>query len=566
MKKIIQYNILLFIALASMLFTGCEEHKWSEDYDISLPISTIGQVSAETAQVDDVVTITGTVLDKLTSIKIGDVACTVVEGSASATQVQFIVPRRAVTGYITIANVYRREATSANTIKITYPDVLVTKWPTKIVSGEAFNIEGDNVDLITEVTINGQTVKINSAASISKISVPTAGIVLIPGETASIKVKALGNIELSEVSGITIEAPSDLYDAVAPIVLWDFEDGAPTISDEENAPAQAGLNLGGVAKARGSNYFSVLNPNENKGWKTYFYIRKSGPFDLSLFHEPCISFLINTNGKRGYVNPFMTQDGTTKDNHLTDGNALANLKYGDDYAVQTEGWEWRSYPISKLYPDFDATGVFDEVAIRFITGNVANADGLVEDFVVNIDQIMITDGPQHPVSKVFDFENGVDSWEDNGYSANHAVKSVAPFGSGNKYYSVWLTAAGSWNWTGAIGNYNAVDLSTVVDPHLSFIFNTNGKKGMVQFEVWQNDTKWGGSVDMSNYFIQSDGWVALSVRLADYLGNWGGDASEFDPTAPIDYVKLGFTTGNIGAGEEYELNIDDVYISDGVMW
>ena len=549
-----------------LFFAGCEDKEWGEDYDITWPIPEIANLSSIDAFIDEVITISGTNLDKVTSVKLAGQDCEIVEGATSASSIQFKIARRAETGKVTLKNVYRRETESVDILKVNYPETVVTKWPTKLVPNEAFSIEGDNVDLITEVAVNGQIVKIANAASISKITVPTVGMVLIPGETATVKVKTLGEIDIDEVSGIPIEEPSDLFDAVEPIILWDFEGGAPDAVDMENEPAEYGLNLGGVAKARGNNYYSVLNPNEDSGWKTYFYIRYPDPIDLSAFHEPYITFLVNTNGKRGYINPFMTQDGTAKDNHLTNGNADDNLKYDDDYAVQTDGWEWRSYPVSKLYPDFNATGVFDEVAMRFITGNVGNGDDVVEDFEIHVDQIMITDGPQNPIAKVFDFEDGNDPWEDNGFNANHAVKSDAPLGGGSNYYSVWLTSGATWNWTGAIGNYNAVDLSTAVDPHLSFIFNTNGKKGMVQIEVFQNETKWGGSVDVSDYFLQSDGWTALSIRLVDYLGNWGGDASEFDPTAPIGYVKLGFTTGNVDTGEEYEINIDDVHITDGKMW
>ena len=566
MKKI--NNLLTNIVLSAIILfsLGCEDKEWGEDYDISWPVPEITSLSSNDAFIDEIITINGTNLDKVTSIKLAGQDCEIVEGSASASSIQFKIARRAETGIVTLKNVYRRESASMEALKVNYPNVLITGWPTKLVSGEAFNIEGENVDLITEVSVNGQTLKITSAASTTKITVPTAGMVLIPGETAVIKVNALGEIGIDEVSGIAIEEPTDIFDAAEPIILWDFEDGAPDMVDVENDPAQAGINLGGISKGRGDNYFSVLNPGEDSGWKTYFYIRKQGPIDLSTFHEPYITFLVNTNGNRGYINPFMTQDGSAKDNHLHNGNAADNLKYDDNYAVQTEGWEWRSYPIAKLFGDFNPTGVFDEVAMRFISGNVGNGDGVVEDFEIHVDQIMITDGPQNPIAKVFDFEDGNDVWEDNGFNANHVVKSESPFGSGNSYYAVWLTAEASWNWTGAIGNYNAVDLSTAIDPHLSFIYNTNGNKGMVQVEVWQNDTKWGGSVDMSDYFIQSDGWAPLSIRLIDHLGNWGGDASEFDPAAPIDYVKIGFTTGNVGAGEEYEVNIDDIYISDGKMW
>jgi len=568
MKKINNLLYLLVIAAVTLIVSGCEENKWSEDFDIDWPVSAVQSVSADDVMIDEVVTITGTNMDKVYKIYLAGQECAIVDGSATATQIQFIVGRRASTGFVNVENVYDRVFEYADaTVKVSYPMVNVTGWPAKLVSGEAFTIEGENVDLITEVSINGQVVKISNPSETTKITVPTAGLVLIPGETATIQLVALGELNESEKTDIPIEEPSNTFEAAAPIILWDFESGAPTMEEIENAPAQADINLGGLTKARGNNYYSVINPGETSGWKTYFYIKYGQSVDLSEFHEPNISFLVNTNGKRGYINPFMTQDGSRVDNHLNDGNANENLKYGDNYSVETNGWEWRSYPIKKLFKDFNATGVFEDVEMRFISGNVANGDVNPEDFEIHVDQIMITDGPVNPVAKVFDFEGAEPTYEENIAGASYGLNltGVDP-GAGEQYYSVTIPSVpGSWNWMGAIGNYNAIDLSTVLDAHLSFIVNTGDTKGMVQVEIYQNETKWGGSVDISNYFLETDGWEPVSIRLVDYLGNWGGDATEFDPTAPIDYVKLGFTTGNIEAGS-YEVNIDDVYITDGPMW
>ena len=566
MKKINQFIYLFVIATMALLVSGCEDKQWGEDYDIEWPVSAITSISSDDVMIDDVVTITGSNLDKVYKVYLSEKECTVVEGSATESQIQFVVGRRATTGFLSLTNLYDREYTYEEaTIKVSYPEIIVTGWPAKIVSGEAFSIEGENVDLITTVTINEQEVTISSSSETGKITVPTAGLGLVAGETATIVIEGLGEIADTQRSGIPIEEPTDVFEPAAPIILWDFESGEPEMEDVENSPQQAGLNLGGLTKARGNNYYSVINDGETSGWKTYFYIRYGQSVDLSEFHEPNITFLVNTNGKRGYINPFMTQDGSEKDNHLTNSNANEELKYGDDYAVQTEGWEWRSYPIEKLFADFNATGVFDDVAMRFITGNVANGDP--EDFEIHVDQIMITDGPVNPVAKVFDFEDAEPTWEENVAGATYGLNVAdIDLGAGDSYYTVKVdNVPGSWNWMGAIGNYNAIDLSSMSDPHISFIANTNGNKGMIQVETYQNDTKWGGSIDNVNYYIETSGWEPVSLRLSDILGNWGGDASEFDPAVAIDYVKLGFTTGNVESGI-YEISIDDVYITDGPMW
>ncbi len=566
MKKINQFIYLFVITTMVLLASGCEDKQWGEDYDIEWLVSTISSISSDDVMVDDIVTISGENLDKVYKVYLSGKECTVVEGSASASQIQFVVGRRATTGFLSLTNLYDREYTyEGATVKVSYPEIVVTGWPNKIVAGEAFTIEGDNVDLITSVTINEQVVAISNPSETGKISVPTAGLILVPGETATIVIAGLGEIAEYEKTEIPIEEPTDVFEPAQPIILWDFESGEPEMVNIENAPQQAGLNLGGVSKARGNNYYSVINNGETSGWKTYFYIRYGQSVDLSEFHEPNLTFLVNTNGKRGYINPFMTQDGSEKDNHLTNANANEDLKYGDDYAVQTDGWEWRSYPIEKLFADFNPTGVFDDVAMRFITGNVANGDP--EDFEIHVDQIMITDGPVNPVAKVFDFEDAEPTYEENVAGATYGLNVAGiDLGAGDSYYTVKIdNVPGSWQWMGAIGNYNAIDLNSVVDPHISFLVNTNGNKGMIQVETYQNDTKWGGSIESVNYYVETTGWEPISLRLSDILGNWGGDASEFDPSVALDYVKLGFTTGNIESGT-YEINIDDVYITDGPMW
>ncbi|MBN2744813.1 MAG: hypothetical protein JXR39_13050 [Marinilabiliaceae bacterium] len=563
--KRISNQILMLFATATMVLSGCSEKEWSEDYDISWPVSKITQLSAQETVVGDVLTIIGENMNKVSKVYLNGKECEIVANSATETQIQFKVARRASTGVVSVRNAYKRLFEYETPVKVTYPEVVVAKWPAKFAAGEAFSIEGENVDLITEVRVGGKSVIIDNPASMTKIVVATAGLGLVAGTAVDIEVKALGNILVNKVTGVSVEEPSERFDAVAPIVLWSFEEGDPITEAADVTPDMAGRNLGGLAKARGQNYYSVI-VNSTGGWTNFMYIDYGKSVDLSEFHDPHITFLVNTNGKTGYINPFMTQDGSTKDNHLTNANASERAKYGDDYKVTTNGWEWRSYPISKLFPDFNPTSVFDNVKMRFTSGNVGNG-GVNEIFEIHVDQIMITDGLQLPAAKVFDFEGDAPEWEENLAGATAKVNAVeGEQVSGSKFYQVSIpSVAGSWKWMGAIGNYNAIDLSTMVDPHLSFQINTGSAEGMIQFESFQNNTKWGGAINTTDYKVKTDGWVSMSIRLDGAFGNWGGDATAFDPTMAIDYLKLGFTTGNIESGA-YEVRIDDVYISDGPMW
>jgi hypothetical protein len=564
MRTIKHIFLLMAVALA---FVACEDKEWSEDYDIKWPAPVITGISPSSAQIGEIITISGSNFDKVSQITIGILNCEIIEEGKTDSKIQVVVPRRATMGQVSVRNLYKRIVTSESYFTPTYPDVKVTSWPNAIVAGENFAIEGENVDLITTVNINGTDVTIRASSETSRISVPTVGLKLVPGTTATIRVTALGAIDgNSEISGIAIEEPTDIFDAVAPIILWDFEDGEPTVENAGKMPDQYGRNLGGLIAPRGENYYSVI-VNQTGGWSNFMFIVKEGSFDLGEFHEPHLTMLVNTNGKRGYVNPFFTQDGETKDNHLTNGNANERKLYNDNYLVETDGWEWRSYPISKLFPDFNDKGVFEKIMMRFTSGNVGN-DGADEPFEIHVDQIMITDGLQLPATKIFDFETTVPEWEDNGAAATGSVKTESPRGAFSKYYGTSFTSPEQWKWVGAIGSYNPIELSGIVDPHISLLINTNGNSAFFQIETTQNDVKWGGSIP-NVYEVSTTGWETVTIRLSElFTGNWGGTgtASAFDPTQPMDYLKIGFTTGNVDSGMKYELNIDDVYISDGAMW
>ncbi|MGM0375751.1 MAG: IPT/TIG domain-containing protein [Bacteroidota bacterium] len=568
MKNIFKNIIWLFLAML-VLLPACEDKEWSEDYDIPWPVSKISELSTNEAEIEDVVSITGTNMDNVNEVLVGSTSCDILEEESSETQLTFQLPRRVETGEVSVRNEYDRDFVYEDAIlRITYPKTEVTKWPEAITAGESFDIEGENVDLINTVVVDGEEVDIRRGDDTGSISVSTEGLPLEIESTITISVTALGGIEGdAETTDVLVEEPSDVFEPVEPVVLWTFEDGDPVTEAADVSPDEAGRNLGGLTAPRGDNYYSVYK-DQTGGWTNFMYIVKEGPFDLAEFHEPHITMLVNTNGKKGYINPFMTQDGEELDNHLTNGNANEEMKYGDDYMIETEGWEWRSYPVSKLFPDFDPTGEFEEISMRFTSGNVGNGDN-PEDFEIHVDQIMITDGLQKPVVNVFDFEGGAPDWEDGGAGVSAGeVISTEPTGGYDQYYHLSFTSPGDWAWTGAIGYYEEIDLSEIKEPYISFMVNTNGERGYFQMETYQNDVKWGGNIP-NTYEITTDGWEVMTFPISDILGgNWGGDgdASELDTNAPIDYLKIGFTTGNIEEGAQFELNIDEVYISDGGMW
>jgi hypothetical protein len=61
--------------------------------------------------------------------------------------------------------------------------------------------------------------------------------------------------------------------------------------------------------------------------------------------------------------------------------------------------------------------------------------------------------------------------------------------------------------------------------------------------------------------------VSIDLKKAGW-GNWGGSGTEIDWSGALDYIKIGFTTGNVGGAnlEDYELSVDDIIISDGPLF
>lgn len=184
-------------------------------------------------------------------------------------------------------------------------------------------------------------------------------------------------------------------------------------------------------------------------------------------------------------------------------------------------------------------------------------------FEISLDQIMITDGPQKPVYTLFDFEDGLNPYS--GTAISGINKSGIPTISGNKYLTVQKSGVANWDWTGDITKTGPFTLANVSNGYLNLWVNTNGKKGFFQIETTQNGTKWGASINTTDYFIQTTGWQLISLRIADIAwSNWAGTGTAIDPKGSLDYLKIGFSTGNVSG--EYEVDMDDIIISDGAYF
>lgn len=556
------YKLAFVCSIGWMLFLSCTKVKdFSSGYDIKWPVPKITAITPVKDTIGKTMTITGESFDKVTKVSIGVPETQAEIITASANSIQVKIPRTVSAGPVTVYTNYKQTGVSAESFTPIFLDVNITGWPTRITRGQAFVIKGTNMDMVLEVDVNGNKIAVSPTASSSpdQLSVTTLGFVLPDQITVKIT-KAKAGIVNGTSSIIKVENPSNFFIAVDPVVIFDFETGAnPFVAG--NSGAISGFNTSGAAKARDARYLSVQKTGA-VAWQGLGDINYSTPVSLSTFHKPYFTFLVNTRGKDGYMQAEFIQNGTHWGMHFK----AANSSF--DYNLNTTGWTWVSVELktdnlekwSGSGTSFDPLGTIDAIALGFKRGN-----GTSSDYEINIDQLMITDGPQKPVVKAFDFEDGVNPYS--GTATNGINQSGIATKSGNKYLTVGLTNAANWKWTGDISKAGPIDLSAVANPYINFWINTNGKKGFFQLETNQSSVKWGGDLNSSDYFVQTTGWKLYSLRLADIdWSKWGGSgtATSLDVKGILDYFKIGFSTGNVAGG--YEVNIDDVYISDGPMF
>lgn len=541
-------HLLLLCSLLGIGITACEEEEWSKDYDIDWPLPVIQDISPGKAMVGSTVTITGTNFEKTTHVYIGDVrvkddAFELVDGNS----ITFTVPRVVDAGKVRIRTAYARETESEENFIPQYPVTNVAQLPTQINRGSSFTITGENVDLITHIQLGDTTLIVNGAdAKQEEFNIPTSELNL-PLGTLTLKILAAkGKLEGSLSSELEIVRPPDYPLAMAPTVLFDFEDGVnPFQPQADGLSPEASIDGGtGVKSARGDHYLSVIAQDVSSGWKDVGYIEIAEAVDITGFSHPHISFLVNTNGNAGYFELLDNQ-----------GNWYHFKQSPDDYKFATDGWEWRSYNLDQVddgqaldYSNFHAK-------LMFKTGNVSSGT-----FEIHVDQIMITNGKVNQALKLTDFEDASAQPFENSSGATAGFNQgdiSAHVGDG--YFTIQKSGVDSWSDLGRI-SFGKVDLSEMTDPHLSFWINTSGDGGYI--ELLDGQGSWAHFTN-SDYgddykFTTNGEWELRSVRLAEMP--WEGTG--YDPN---NYEAiLNIKTGNVAG--DFVLNVDDVFITDGPMY
>ncbi|GAB4427309.1 MAG: hypothetical protein OHK0039_45550 [Bacteroidia bacterium] len=441
------------LLLATLLVVACQkETPFSENYDIQFPLPTITGISPETADIESEIRIQGQNLDRVIQVEIG-VNKRVIKNedivSKSATEVVVRVPRLAEAGLVSVSTNLAKKATGTTIFRPVYAKVVVEEWPSLIYRGQSIKIKGQNMDMVTAVAIGATRVKVEGgAATVAELSLSTEGLAL-PDEVVLV-VEGRNGVENATSPAIPVQNfdPNATYDPVDPIVVWDFEDGTNPFVAMDITP-ENGLNLG-TAHARGDNYLSVKEASIPSAWGTTVgRITTAAPISLSGFHEPHLTFLVNTNGNQGYFQLEMAMNGNRDGGHFT---AASSSNPSDNYVFQTNGWEWRSIDLAGFawedwfgdgLMDVDPEGTIDEIAFFFKQGNGTNP------FEIHIDQVMITDGPLMPMQLLWDFEDSVDPYSGSASSGINA--GSVGLAQGDKYLTVsQATSVTSWNWTGAM--------------------------------------------------------------------------------------------------------------------
>lgn len=541
-------------AAVSLLAVGCSEDDFSEKYDINFPVASITSVSKADPFVDDEVTIKGQNLQTATSIAIDAYKFTIVSVAKNGESAVIKVPRSVNAGVLSATNKYQRKFTSEVSLSPQFYPAKITSWPTEIQMGKSITLEGENMDLLQEVKVNGVSVSLAGAASIDKASYSTKEANLSIGDVVTIEVTPKAG-DKQESNEITVVAPSSTYIPKSTLLVLDTnadytiekgnDFGLCTVNQNETGIFGKALRV--TAKnGNGWNgtYLKIYSDNGGKG------------FDLSNYNNPCITMLINTYGKRGYMQP-LTYDGSNgeQDRHL-DGK----FGYNDDYCSTTTGWEWRSYSLKDL--DFPVVkGMIEKIGVQFRGGNVGN--GSEETFDIAVNMVMITDGPLAP-TVAWDCETPTDAMGQFVLknSGDGGLKGV---NEGTKFASYSTAITGGWSWTtDCTIQVPGVDMSKYSNGlWLNMLINTGNNYGYCQIEYghdsgldWLNFTQDQGYGDDYKFVPTENKWVWRSVRF-------NPSAKGLDPSQPF-YLKIGATTGNWESGK-FELNVDYIVLTAAPM-
>jgi hypothetical protein len=558
MKRYIKYYLASIIVVLTTLIS-CQDY--NSPYDVDWPVPTIESVSAYTGTLSSTITLTGN-FTKLKNVYFGNVLGDDVVLAPNQKSLTVKVPRTmAIDGAaIKVTNEYNQSFQTAQIFVPIIPGTTVSEV-SPIQVGSTFTVKGINVDLLTEVKVNGILVSVVSK-TVNSIVLSVANLNLKAGMLVDVSFKSLANNNVPTVEKVNVIYPFISYNEV---VIWDFEDGVNPYKGEGTSSIVAGTVLGKQDK-----YFSLRGPGY--GWdKVTGNITASKTPDYSSIVNPYLTFAIRTPaGSAGYFQ--MQTPGSWR-----------HFGYGFDTAGEwiivslplKEGWEgkgWDPAFIPELGFKAGNAGTKQDLDIAYvkITEGQYNGSQNIGDPLVGSTK------PSKIV--VMDFDTASE-WPNikNGSttvgSLDFRKNEIAPFYGSGFFTFTDDNTVGNWGayWGGTLTkNMRSSQLSVFNDPYLSLALNAiKGSPQYITVRMYQYDKQ---LVLVQKFFPETNGtWKTAQFSLFNTdMENWSDKSTilglhystlkRFNKDVPIDEIEI-----IIGKNDSSKIGIslDEVVITEG---
>lgn len=558
MKRYIKYYFTsLIVVLATII--SCQDV--NSPYDVNWPVPTIESVSTYSSSFSSTITLTGN-FTKLKNVYFGDVPGDDVKAAPDGKSLTVKVPRTmSIDGaVIKVTNEYNQSFQTVQKFVPKIPLTTVTKV-SDIQVGATFTVTGTDVDLLTEVKVNGILVSVVSK-SLNSIVLSVAGLDIKSGMLVDVSFKSLANNDVPTVEKVNVIYPFITYNEV---VIWDFEDGVNPYVGEGTNTIVSGTVLGKPDK-----YFSLRGPGYT--WaKATGNISSTKTPDYSTLVNPHLTFAVRTPaGSAGYFQ--MQTPGSWR--HFgygfdTGGQwVIISLPLKDSW----EGKGWDPAFIPELGFKSGNAGAKQDIDVAYVkitegkfTGSQNIGDPLVGSTkpskIVVMDFEKTTDWP--------DVKSGINTVG----SLNFRKNEIAPFYGSGFFTYVDDGILGGWGgyWGQSISaNMKTSQLSVFTDPYLSLA--VNGIKGSPQYLIVRMYQYNNALVLVQKLFPSTDGkWKTSQFSLFNTdMENWSDKTTplglhystlkRFNKDVPIDKIEIIACRNDKST---IGISIDEVVITEG---
>lgn len=560
MKKYFINTIVMVLFLAG--FTSCQD---DTEYDILWPVPEISSVSSYNDVLSSTITLTGN-FTQVKSVYFGETKGDNLQIAADEQSLTVQVPRTmSVDGApIIVSNEYRQTyATSEKFVPI-IPESSVSEV-SNIQVGLTFIVTGENVDLLTEVLIDGEAAAVVSKGK-NAIIVSAAGLDLKAGDLVDVDFVSLAKNDVPTVEKVNVIYPFITYEEV---VIWDFADGTHEYIGEPTASIENGDVLGKTA-----NFFSLRAPGY--GWdKATGEMTLNEVPDISGIVTPYLTFAVRTPvGSGGY---FQMEDQAGNWRHFGYG-----FDTGGEWVIISQplesNWEGGEFNSGDFKPKlgFKAgnAGSNQDLDIAFVKITEGQYDG-------SQDIGDVIGGSSKPAKIVVMGFEDTENWPDvmNGSevvgSLDFRKDAIEPFYGDNFFTYVDDGSLGGWGayWGQTISaDMSSVDLSVYEDPFLSFAVNSIDAQQYIILRMYQYDEQ---LVMVQKFFPNtSEDWQTFQFSLFNTdMENWSDDSTDlgahyksktrFAFDVPFDRIEV--IVGRAGSNE-VTVSIDEMVITEGARY